>query len=165
MGGVSRNPFLCRTKDVVCKCSTMDCGLQLVTSCKKFRWVLKQFLASFKTVLQSYFSSGAEHLTDELLQWRQLLGLYQIVCLQWQQSVSAAATTLAAGALIQPQRLAAQRTFVKYMKCLKQVFKCASSPSAQTCLKWVWYMWAYTRNRRLKMAQMTLWNVGGKGSP
>jgi hypothetical protein len=46
-------------------------------------------------------------------------------------------------------------TFEKNMKCLKHVLRCASSPSACTCLKCEWYMCAYTRNRRLQMVRTT----------
>lgn len=56
-------------------------------------------------------------------------------------------------------------TLTKKMKCLKQVFRWASSPSAHICLKWEWYMCAYTRNSRLYMVRTTSMKLGGKGSP
>lgn len=33
-------------------------------------------------------------------------------------------------------------SFVKYTKCLKEVFKCASSCRQMTSVKWARYMWA-----------------------
>ena len=51
------------------------------------------------------------------------------------------------------------------MKCLKEVFKCASSVKSMTCWKWAWYTWAYTRNRRLRIVLAMVIKFLGKDTP
>lgn len=50
-----------------------------------------------------------------------------------------------------PQPPARPHTRTKKVKCLKQVLRCASSPRLQICLKWLWYMCAYTLRREAAM--------------
>lgn len=56
-------------------------------------------------------------------------------------------------------------THVNSMKCLKQVFRWASSLRLTIFWKWEWYIWAYTRNRRLNIVFTTSLKLGGKGAP
>ena len=53
----------------------------------------------------------------------------------------------------------------KNMKCLKLVFRCASSPNWTTSVKCWWYIWAYTRNRRFSIVFAIALKFLGKGTP
>lgn len=54
---------------------------------------------------------------------------------------------------------------MKSIKCLKQVFKWASSLRLTIFWKWEWYMWAYTRNKRLNIVFTTSLKLAGNGEP
>lgn len=56
-------------------------------------------------------------------------------------------------------------TQVNSMKCLKQVFKWASSLRLTIFWKWEWYMWAYTRKSLLNIVFTTSLKLGGNGAP
>ena len=51
------------------------------------------------------------------------------------------------------------------MKCLKQVLRWASSLRLTILWKCEWYIWAYTRKRRLKIVFTTSRKLGGNGTP
>lgn len=56
-------------------------------------------------------------------------------------------------------------SWTKNMKCLKDVFKCASSLSCTTSLKCWWYMCAYTRNNLFSIVLAMDWKFFGNGTP
>lgn len=54
---------------------------------------------------------------------------------------------------------------VKSIKCLKHVFRWASSLRLTIFWKWEWYIWAYTRNSRLNIVFTTSLKLVGNGEP
>jgi len=54
---------------------------------------------------------------------------------------------------------------VKSIKCLKHVFRWASSLRLTIFWKWEWYIWAYTRNSRLNIVFTTSLKLAGNGEP